>query len=371
MRYKKIALTGIVTICVTVLVVWYTSVSSTINGSETVTAPIIRPVPTMKVVKTVHQTFRSFPGIVRASGRADMAFSIDGLLTDLDAIEGDEVSRGDIIARLDQRDAKNAYDAAKATYEVAKKNYERSRKLLEQNVIPPVEFDVSKKFYDIASAEMRIRQKAIDDTLLIAPFDGIVSKRYVENYQHIKEKDSIMSLQDISRIDVVIQVSERLIAHGGGKRFNTVKVTFDVTPDKWHEAMIREFSIESDPVTRTYEVVVSLNPPDEIEILPGMTATVLSPTNNLAEATTIDPGIMIPLSAVVGDIDLTSYVWVIPAESGLPEKRQVDIGEIKKGGIEVLHGLIQGEYIAVAGVHSLTDDILVRPAIKNREGLDR
>ena len=371
MKRKNSVIIGTVALCTGALLTWYSSVSGTIEPTREQITPVVRPVPTVLVTRSSGESYRSFPGSVRATSRVELAFSIDGLLTRLNAIEGKTVTKGSVVAQLDQRDARNSYQAAEARFNIAKKDLDRSQILLDRKVVPQAEFDANKTSYDIAAAEMRIRKKGIDDTVLRAPFDGIVSKRYVENYQHIKAKDGILSLKDISLIDVVIQVPERLIANGGGNRFSEVKVLFDALPDKYYPAAIREFSIESDPVTRTYEVVVSLDPPGDLQILPGMTATVLSSTKAGKSAGGLNGDIVIPLAAVVSTIEPTSHVWVIPATGGKPVKTAVQVGPLRADGIQILSGLEPGEHIAVAGVHSLTDNMLVRPAQENREGLDQ
>ena len=371
MKAKKIIFPVIIIGCMSALATWHTFASGTKERNEVLVQPDLKPVPIVVVSKSANQSIRSFPGYVRANSRVDLAFSIDGLLTHLNAIEGQKVLKGDIIARLDHRDVQNTYEVSKAQYDMSKKDFNRAKQLLEQKIIPQAEFDRSKKSYDVAAAEMRIRKKAVDDTALIAPFNGIVSKRYVENFQRIKAKDNIISMKDISKVEVVIQIPERIIAYGGKNNFERVDVNFDAVPEKWYGAKIKEFSIEPDPITRTYDVVVSLDPPDDIVILPGMTATVKARTDNPDALAAVGPNIQLPLAAVAGENESTSYVWVIPASGGNPEKRIVRIGEIRRDGIEIINGLSTGELVAVAGVHSLTEEMFVRPAKKNREGLDQ
>ena len=372
MKHRKTVFTGIVALCAIGSAIWFSSVSGTVNEQEMVEPSRIRPVPTQRVTEIVDTGSRSFPGSVRATERVELAFSVDGLLMELSATEGTLVQKGDVVARLDDRDARNNYQAAKARYELTKKDFERSQALLAKKIIPPAEHDNARSSFDIAAAEMRVRKKALDDTVLIAPFNGIVARRYVENHQHIKAKDRILSLKDISVIDVVIQVPERLIAHGGGKRFDTVRVRFDAIPSQWYEAQIKEYSIEADALTHTYDVVVSLTPPEGVEIFPGMTATVQAGGDR---TTTADGGsaqkTIVPLAAVVGSNDNNSFVWVIPEQGGRPLKRDVEVGTIRKAGIEIVSGLIKGELVAVAGVHSLSQEMMVRPAHPAREGLDQ
>ena len=80
---------------------------------------------------------------------------------------------------------------------------------------------------------------------------------------------------------------------------------------------------------------------------------------------------LIPLAAVVGEAGGGAYVWKIPKTGGHPVKTSVEIGEVRRGGIEIFSGLETGELVAVAGVHSLRTDLLVRPAHPDREGLDQ
>lgn len=372
MKVKKSIIAGIAAFSVLGSAVWYTTVAGRMEEDPIPEVSSHRPVRTETVTELSALTSRSFPGTVRATERVDLAFSADGLLTELHATEGILVKKGDVVAQLDQRDAKNAYHASRARYEVARKDLDRAKILIGRKVIPQADYDDIEANYDISLAEMRMREKALDDTVLTAPFDGIVSKRYVENYQHIKAKDSIASIKDISEIDIVIQVPERLIAHGGSDRFNKVRVRFDAIPQVWFEAEIKEFSIESDPITRTYDVVVSLSPPEQVTIFPGMTATVRAEfASDSREESDSSQKMLVPLAAVVGGGGSSSFVWVIPEDGGHPLRTSVEIGEIRRGGIEILSGLNTGELVAVAGVHSLRGDMLVRPAHPNREGLDQ
>lgn len=372
MRNKKSIIAGITAFSMLALGFWYTTVSGTIAAEGEPEVSPLRPIPTSEVTLLSGQSYRKFPGSVRAAEQVDMAFSIDGLLIELNAIEGTYVQKGRVLARLDQRDMHSDYDAAKARYDIAKKEWDRARTLIKKNVIARADFDSAESVLDIAAAQMKISKKALADTVLTAPIDGVVSKRMIENYQHIKAKDTVLSIKDISKVDVIIQVPERFIAQGGGKRFGTTKVSFDAARDTWYDALIKEYSIESDPVTRTYEVVVSLIPPENLEIYPGMTATVQAPTSQVSgNSADGNQKRMVPLAAVAGDENGDSYVWIIPEQGGNPEKTNVEIGQIRKGGIEIISGLEPGELVAVAGVHSLTAYIKVRPANVERGGLDQ
>lgn len=74
----------------------------------------------------------------------------------------------------------------------------------------------------MAKAEFEIRKKALEDTVIIAPYDGVIAKRYVENSEHVKKQTPILALKDISEIEIIIQVPERLMAQGGIHTFSNI-----------------------------------------------------------------------------------------------------------------------------------------------------
>ncbi|AFM23815.1 efflux RND transporter periplasmic adaptor subunit [Desulfomonile tiedjei] len=341
------------------------------GGEPSVSATVVRPIPTFMVQPFSDSCVRSFPGKVQANRRAELAFSVPGLLETLTVREGEKIKKGAVLAELDQRDYRNALDAAKAKYLDAKRAFDRTQSLRAKEVVCQAEFDKAEAACNIAWAELRIREKALEDTVLSAPFNGVVAKRHVENHEHVQAKQPILSFQDISLIEVVIQLPERLIAHGGAEVLRSIQVHFDADGDRWFDASIREFSLQSDTVTRTFDVVVGLNPPADLAVYPGMTATVR------AEVTAF-PGrsqqpqrvALIPAEAVWADTNGESNVWVVEPNGGPPHKTRVQVGVLRDGGVEILSGLQPGQYVAVAGLRTLREDIRVRPMIAGKKGLD-
>lgn len=331
----------------------------------------VRPVATAVVQPLPESVVREFPGKVRATQTVQLAFSVSGVLIELNASEGRSVRKNELIAKLDPRDYQNALDVAKANFANAKQQYERSQALYAQKILPGAEFDRAKAAYDVAAAQLRIQEKALADTVLKAPFDGVIAARWVENHEHVEDKKPIVSIQDISFVEVVMQIPERIIARHGVNGLKDVSVRFDADESRWYEAALREFSTQADEVTRTYELVVGIKPPDEIEVLSGMTATVrtvISPRQPLAPRNGIYT--IVPSTSVFTDTDGVSYVWLIDDDKQVPEKVRVNTGEPRNDGIEIRAGLFPGQRVAVAGVHSLKEDMRVRSMREGGEGLD-
>ncbi len=194
------------------------------NASPLVEKPVMRPIPTAVAQPVADARTHLFPGEVRANRRVELAFSVAGLLNKLSAQEGRTIKKGQVIATLDQRDFQFAYDAAKAKCSLAKHDLDRFSSLWKQNVVSMADYENAKTKYDVAQAEMLVKKKALADTVLYAPFNGVVVSRHVEDHEHILAKQSILSFQDISTIDVLIQVPECMIAQGGVEGFDHLLV---------------------------------------------------------------------------------------------------------------------------------------------------
>lgn len=335
----------------------------------------MRPIPTVVAKAEERRLARVFPGKVRANRRAELSFAVGGKLVELNAQEGSCVTKGQVLARLDQRDFLHERDSARARFLQAERNLNKYSSLHQQQVITKTQFEDVQTAYDIALADLNIRQKALADTTLSAPFDGVVVSRYTENFSCIQKDGKILSLQDLSMIEVVIQVPERLLAREGAEGFTRLEVHFDGDreADRWFTASVREYSAESDKTTRTYDVVVGLASPEGLQVLPGMTASVRALVNGgrgLSDERVTSAITLVPLEAVWNGVDGEAYVWVIPPEGGHPEMRKVRLGALRGDCAEILSGLEPEARVAVAGVHSLRENVLVRPQEAGKEGLD-
>ena len=172
-------------------------------------------------------------------------------------------------------------------------------------------------------------------------------------------------------IEVVIQIPERLMARCGPARLRQTQVRFDADREHWFDATVREFSAQSDPVTRTFDLVVGLKPPSDLTVFPGMTATVKAEIPTSMGLSEKGQGTaLVPVEAVSSNAGGDTYVWVVERNGGPPHKTKVLVGSLREDGIEILSGLQPGQLVAVAGLRALRKDIPVRPMIAGKKGLD-
>lgn len=348
------------------------------EAQEASTEP--RPVKMMTVGEAAQITERSFPGTVRAAKRAELAFQVSGTLTRLSVGEGQEVREGEVLAQLDQRDFENSLRSAqgqfgnvRAALESARSEYERILRIRKQDPGATSESMVVKRreAMDRASAEMESAQAAVDAardrlgyTSLHAPFSGIVSRRHVENFQEVQAKEPIVSLDDISSLEILVDLPESVVARINEPSERTgkqapVHAEFAALPDREFPLIVKEFSTRADPKTQTFQVVFEMEKPDDVSILPGMTALIVG---SAQQGVNGDGNFIIPAVAVFGDELGVSHVWVVNPETMTVERRKVVTGELTgDAGIRVLEGLAAGETVAVSGAGQLRDGMRVKP----------
>ena len=122
---------------------------------------------------------------------------------------------------------------------------------------------------------------------------------------------------------------------------------------------MREIAPEADPATRNFDVRITLENADASAKF-GMTAGVLFP----APATASAGGVIVPSRAVTAS-NGKSQVWVL-LENNTVHARDVQTGAFREDGVVITSGLHAGETIAVAGVHTLTENQLVRPVLETQ-----
>ncbi|MCG8616961.1 MAG: efflux RND transporter periplasmic adaptor subunit [Desulfobacterales bacterium] len=321
-------------------------------------AEVVRPVKVMTVTPTGAGAVMTYPGKTRANRRVDLSFKVPGPLVELPVEEGQQVKKGTLIARILPRDFKIALDQAKAQAVNAERQYDRYKELYVRRQVSKADFDRFKAERDVAAARLQDAKNALKDTYLRAPFDGIVAKRYVDNFEEIQAKQPIVFFQDNSKIEVLVDAPETVIANLRQDDENIdAYATFAAAPDKKFPLALKEYSTEADPQTQTYQVVLIMDPPKGLNILPGMTATV---TGKHVSGATGEPRVVIPAISVMEDASGNSFVWVLDKTAMTVKKHTVAAGEMTgAGSIIVRDGLAGGETIVTSGVTKLRDGMKV------------
>lgn len=329
--------------------------------------PIVRPVKVITVGNLEEGLGRAFPGQVIANTSAELAFRVPGQIVEWPITEGQELKKGDLIAKLDQRDYKAAVQRAQSNYagaiavrKEAEATFKRGEQLLPSGAIAKATFDEMQANFDNTKAresslaqELRTARLNLEYTTLSAPFEGVVSKKYVKNYSNVAQGQSIIKFEDIKAIDIVIEVPEFVWGRLAKARAAGQKVTrsllayFDAHPDRGYPVTLKEYQTSANPETQTYSVRLTMPQPDDFQAYPGMSAKVEADLINIET-----DGYSIPIQAVFGGNDGTKFVWTVQDDMTV-QKNEVQTGEMIGSDISISSGLNGGEKIVIAGVNTL------------------
>ncbi len=326
--------------------------------------PVVRPVKILELDAAASGRRLEYPGTVSAAQESNMAFEVSGRIIEFPVLEGDRVDQGGVLARLDPRDYQASLDRENAQLRQSKAAFDRYRELFERDVVSKSELDLRERQFGVSEAAVRVAEKAVEDTTLRAPFPGVVARKLVQDQENVQAKEPVVLFHDDSSLELVVNVPEQDLARGrpGGTLEETTarirpEVVVTSLPDRTFPARIKERSTTADPVTRTFRITLSFATPEDVQVLPGMTAKI---------AITVPPqtdgkgGYAIPTTAVLANEGGDPYVWIVDPSSMTVRPTSVVLGELTGSEVEVTSGLEAGDLVAVSGVRSLREGTQVR-----------
>jgi len=320
--------------------------------------PPPRPIKIYRLDGQLGAARPDYPGRIKAVKVVELAFEVEGRITDWNVEEGQRVKKGQILSRLDARDYQAQVEAARARLRLAEAEYRRESKLFASGSGTQRDLDVATRARDVSRAELRISEKALEDTKLRAIFDGVIARKLVTDFRNVAAREPVLLLQDESVMEVIVDVPERDLA---GTReeitlaeFNAKAkpmVELSAVPGRQYPVELTELATAADPNTRTFRATFSMVKPPGIGLLSGMTAKLVL----TGLQTTAADEFLLPVDAVLADSEERPFVWIVDEESMTVSKLPVEVGEVTGGRIVVTEGLKTGESIAMSGVHLLTE----------------
>jgi RND family efflux transporter MFP subunit len=334
---------------------------------------LVRPVWAMKVGDAASMAGRWFPGRAKATQEVDLAFRVTGPLITRPIDVGDEVKKDQTLARIDPRDfetnlrnVQGHLAQANAALTRTKADFDRVSRIRTQDpgAVSEAMVDRAREAMDRSRAEIESLTAAVEAakdqltyTYLNAPFDGTVVAIYIENFEYVKARQPIARIIDHSHIEMIVNVPESLITYADDVK--KVRIRFDPFPDREFSGQVKEIGREASQKTRTYPVTVIMDQPEDMKILPGMAGQASGQVQRSEESQ--QQRIEVPIGAVfTPDTEKQNYVWIIDDQSKTASRRAVTTGQLTETGIIIKDGLKPGQWIALAGVHSLREGQQVR-----------
>ncbi len=294
---------------------------------------------------------------------------IDGDLRDVQ--QGDEIARGALLAKVEDKDQQESLNRARAqeveaiaTFERCRLDQDRAEKLYQSKSLTRPEYDATRAAFlgaqarvDAATASRRAAEKVVVDCALVSPLDGVVLSREVEIGTLASPGAVAFSLADLSKLEAVFGVPEREIRELKVGDLLEVRVE-DRPPIR---AQITALSPSANSESRVFEVEVAI-PNANRELRTGMIATVL--VDEQKGVRTPSTGLSVPLAAVVRPSAKSGAYAVFTLEGdgdrAVARQRNVELGPLAGNDVMVESGLNAGERVVVAGATLVQDGEAVR-----------
>lgn len=300
-------------------------------------------------------------GYVVARRKAAVASKGTGTLVYLAVEEGDRVKKGQVIARLDDSDvtaslrrAQENLRVAEADLDDARKNYERMRSLVGTRAIAQIDYDAAEARYKrvvatIEAAKFAVREAevAVENTRIVAPFDGTVLKKNADVGEIVaplagaaSSRAAVVTIADMSSLEVEADVSEANITRVSAQQ--NCEITLDAYPQQRYPGYVSNIVPTADRAKATVLVKIKFKKYDE-RVLPEMGAKIafLAPGKS-ADAENVKPVLTVPATAVAAR-DGKEIVFQIK------ENRAVEVpvttGQKLAAVVEITGGLKEGDKV--------------------------
>lgn len=315
-------------------------------------------------------------GYVVAQRKASVASKGTGRLVYIGVVEGDEVKKDQILARIEDSDIKAQLEEAEANlkfYEAdlkeAENNYRREVELFEKGLTSAQLFDRAEANYkrllaslEIAKARISQYEVALENTIIRAPFDGTVLTKNAEIGEVVAplgasttSRGAVVLIADMNSLLVEADVSESNIEKIEVNR--DCEIVLDAYPDKNYAGFVFKIVPTADRSKATVMVKVGFKNYDS-RVLPEMSAKVLF-LNEALDPLTADqkPVLVVPFSSIKQEAGKTLVYFV---NNDIVEPLSISTGKRLGNNIEVTSGLQRGDKIIESVDEYITQGIKVK-----------
>ena len=242
--------------------------SCTSKKEQDTKAPI--RVKTEVVQTTTSTNGQTYVGIVEECEATAVSFTGMGVVKRMLVNEGQAVSRGQLIAEMDDTQARNLLSGAEAQMAQANDALERYKMLHDNGSLPEVQWVEIQSKVAQAKSQYEVAKKNLADCRLVAPVSGIIGRKLVGAGETAMPSQAVVSILDISTVKVKVSIPEAEISGMGAGTSSVIKV--DAINSSFTGGRI-EKGVQADALTHTYDIRINVTNAER-KLLPGMVASV-------------------------------------------------------------------------------------------------
>ena len=302
---------------------------------------------TTEVVSTaMNANSQTYVGIVEECEATAVSFTSMGVVKRMLVNEGQAVAKGQLIAEMDDTQARNLLSGAEAQMAQANDALERYKMLHDNGSLPEVQWVEIQSKVAQAKSQLEVARKNLADCRLVAPVGGIVGKRLVGAGETALPSQAVINILDISTVKVKVAISEAEISSIGANTSSIIKV--EAVNGSFTGGKI-EKGVQADALTHTYDIRIQVTN-GERKLLPGMVASV----QFVAVAQQQTQQLLVPVTAVQKKADGSLFVWTISGDS-TAHRTTVTTGETTGNRIVVTTGINDGNRVVTEGYQKLSE----------------
>ncbi|MFO0388558.1 MAG: efflux RND transporter periplasmic adaptor subunit [Alphaproteobacteria bacterium] len=260
-------------------------------------------------------------------------------ISEIHFTDGQQVKKGDVIARLEQREEQAQLAVAKARLEEHQRELERIKGLLKGKAASQRDYDERQTLIQIVLREIKGIEARIEDRTLRAPFNGTVGIRRLSVGALVQPGDVITTIDDTSNIKLDFSVPAIHLA--SLKPGTSIEARTEALQNNVFTGNVEQVDTRVDPVTRSI-LVRALIPNPEGTIRPGLLMNVILLQN-------VRTPVVLPEESIL-QRQTEHFALVVNPETKMVEERRIKTGTRRPGILEVVEGVEEGELVIVRGV---------------------
>ena len=289
---------------------------------------------------------QTYVGIVEEREATAVSFTGMGMVKRVLVNEGQTVAKGQLIAEMDDTQARNLLSGAEAQMNQANDALERYKMLHDNGSLPEVQWVEIQSKVAQAKSQYEVAKKNLADCRLVAPVSGIIGKKLVGAGETAMPSQAVVTILDVSSVKVKVSIPEGEISGITASTPSTISV--EAVQKQVRGGRI-EKGVQADALTHTYEVRINVQNSDR-KLLPGMVASV----RFISEGSQSISGKTLPVTAVQKAADGSLFVWTVAKDSTV-HRAKVSIGANNGNHIAITDGLNMGQRVVTEGYQKLSE----------------
>lgn len=323
----------------------------------------IRAIKSFSIVEAAGGDVRRYSGAIAAADSSALGFAVAGTVKTISVNRGDRVSKGQVLATLDEENFKLDAEASRAEVKAKRAELDqlnadkaRQEELYRLGWVAKAALEkitaqqgAAEEGLNLARSRLGIVERDLGKTKLVAPFDGVISERIVDPFAEVKTGEKLFQIDSEDALEVEFSVADSVISRVAVG--TPVAISVSTVPGCGCTGRVTEIGVASTTGNAVPVKAAILTSPDGL--LPGM--SVEASVSLSGEAGT--NGLLVPLVAIApGDENAKGYVFKYSADSGTVNKTAVESGRTINGNfVSIAKGVEIGDIVAAAGVSLLRD----------------